>query len=247
MEIIVEPSRFQKMLNSVLIGGQLSSVTAIFLKDGVHIEDNSQIYIGVKAFYAKEFFIGYKIEGEEEKISLSDRMLKPFGFHEAFEEEKIKILTKGNKIFYEAIDKDDKSTEFWEDILEDPTEHKIAIPVPMGDKGFIPTGRVEAIQVLLRIGQLKVHSSEKYKFISDGKKLDIQVEDPGIYKRKLNLTEETKLSEYEQNFVGEALEKIISLFVGEVWVTLYDLAAVFSQKTKKKSLTYILSPQPDTD
>ena len=243
MEIVVEPNRFQQVLNTALIGGMLESVTGYFRPDGLYIEDQSLQGTAVKAFFPKQFFIEYKTAEGEEKICLQKIMKEPFGFHEAFEKEKIKVKTKENKIFYLSMDEADKSNEFWRSDLEAVTEKLFGTKIEPSEKGYVPTHAELQAQFLVRIGQLRVHKSERYKFICDGNKVEIEVYEPGVYRRLLNLVKQHKLTPLESAIPGETLETIVDLFSGEVWVTIFGKAVVFSQKTKEGTiLTYIISP-----
>jgi len=242
MEIVVEPNRFRQILTTALIGGGLESVTGYFRPDGLYIEDNSLQTVGVKAFYPVHYFISYKIEGEKEQIPLTKTMLEPFTFHEAFEKEQLKVSTKDTKIFYQTVVKEEERRELWKDDLGTISEAKFSFPFPISEKGFIPTGKPELIQVLLRISQLKVHSADRYKFICDGKKIGIEVSEPGVYRRDLELTKQPKITEFTLAVPGETLETIVGLFTGEVWLSFYEKALVISQKTKEGTLTYLLSP-----
>ena len=213
-----------------------------FKPDGLYIEDKSLQSIGVKAFYPIKFFIGYKIEGEEEKVSLTADMLKPFGWHESFEKDKLKVFTKDNKVWYEAVNKNGEIDETWDYDLTTIEEHKFSFKIPDSEKGFIPIGRPEIVQMLLRISQLQIHKAERYKFICGKEKIQLEVRDPGRYVRVLSPVKQVKLSELVLAVPGVQLESITELFSGEVWLTLYEQGVVFSQKTKESSLTYLLSP-----
>jgi hypothetical protein len=242
MEIIVEPNRFRQILNTGLIGGSIESTTGYFRQDGLYLEDNSLQTVGVKTFFPVHYFINYKIDGEEEQIALTKTMLEPFKFNEAFEKEQLKVTTKNGKVYYQTVVKEEQEEEIWKDDLGTPNEAKFKFQIPMTEKGFIPTGKPELVQVLLRISQLKIHIADRYKFICDGQKIKVEVTEPGVYSRELKLSKQPKLSELTLAVPGETLETIVGLLTGEVWLTFFKSALIISQKTKEGTLTYLLSP-----
>ena len=242
MEFVCEPNRFQRILNVALIGGKIESCASYFRPDGLYVEDKSQQTIGVKAFFPVKYFINYKVDGDEEKLQLSKTMLEPFGWGEAFEEAKLKVHIKDGKLYYEAIDKQGKTDEFWKNDLEEVKENKFNFQIPSSEKGFIPSGKPELAQVFLRASQLKIHTADRYKFIGDDGKMEVEVQNPGVYKRALQLTKAVKLSKLELAVPGDDLETIVGLYTGDVWLTLYAGGVVFSQKTEEGAISYLLSP-----
>lgn len=245
MEITIAPNRYQRILNTALISGLFDSVTGYFRHDGLYIEDQQQPGLGVKAFFPNHFFITYKTdaEGKEEKVCLTNTLLKPLSFHEAFEQEKITVLTKEKKIFYLAKDKEGKDKEFWKDDLEDITEKPFARDVPLGDKGFVPTHVEPLVQVLCEVKQLKVHEAERYKFVCSPESIILEVVDPGIFRRVLKLSKQPKLGDFKVSVSGKHLETIVGLYTGEIWITLFNGAVALSQRLKEMYLTYMLSPK----
>jgi len=200
--------------------------------------------VGVKAFFPTHYFINYTVESEE-KVCLTSTMLEPFRFHKAFEQEKLRIKTDQNKIHYLGKDKKDKDKEFWWDNLQQIEESKFAFPMPDSEKGFLPKGKEPTVQVLLEVSQLRVHPCDYYRLSSDGKTLEVEVTEPGEYKRTLNLTQNAKLGEISYQVSGKVFEALIGLFTGEVWLTLYEKAVAMSQKTKESSLTYLFVPRSE--
>ncbi len=246
VELVIAPNRFQRLLNVGLIGKALkdvTSVTASFRPDGLYIDDKKSPFVGVKAFFPTHYFISYKVPESEEKVTLTSTMLEPFGFNKAFEQEKLKITTKDNKIFYTS--EGEKKEEVWNDNLEEVKESKFSFAIPDSDKGFIPGGQSEVVQALLEVSQMRIHTCEYYRFLCDGQKLRLEVTEPGIYHRTLNLLKTTKLGELSYQVPGALFEAIIGLFAGEVWLTLFEKAVVMSQKTKESSLTYIFVPRSE--
>lgn len=247
MEIVVAPNRFQRILNVGLVGNSIKEITeaiSYLRPDGLYIEHKQSPFLGVKAFFPTHYFINYT-PGENEKICLTSTMLEPFGFHKAFEEEKLNIITKDNTLYYKSINKENKSNEFWRDELREINEKKFSFEMPDSDKGFMPAGKEPLIQALLEVSQLRVHPSKYYRFISDGKQLEVEVTDPGVYRRTLKLSKMPKLSEVNYQVPGAILEAIISLFTGEVWLTLYKKAVIMSQKTKESTITFLFVPRTE--
>lgn len=230
-----------------MIGGKIERCTGYFRPDGLYVEDKSLQTIGVKAFFPVKYFTSYKVEGEEEKLCLSKSLLEPFSWTEAFEQSKFRVFIKGNKLRYEGLDKQGKIKDSWEDDLGEIEEHKFSFLFPMTEKGLIPTGKSdkpeqsEILQVLLRASQLKVHTTDRYKFTCDEQQIELEVTNPGVYRRILELTKTSKLSKFELAY-PEELETIVGLLTGDVWLTFFKGPAVFSQKTEEGAVTFLLSP-----
>lgn len=247
MEIVIAPNRFQRILNIGLIGGgfeDIASATGYFRQDGLYIDDKKSPFVGVKAFFPTHYFVEYKTENDE-LITLTSTMLEPFKWTKAFEQEKLRIKTDKNKIHYIGKDKQEQDKEFWWDNLQEVKESKFAFQMPDSDKGFLPKGQPEIVQALLEVSQMKVHTCDYYRLISDGKTLQVEVTEPGTYKRTLNLTQIVKLGELSYQVSGKVFEAIVGMFSGEVWFTLYEKAIVISQKTKEASLTYLFVPRSE--
>jgi len=248
VEIIIAPNRLQRIINVALLGNSIDEVkegTMSIRADGIYIEDKKSPFLGVKAFFPSHFFIQYKPTEENEKICLTKTMLDPFHFHRAFEEEKLKVITKDNKMFYYSIDKEGKNLEAWRDNLQKINELKFTFELPDSDKGFLPVAKEPITQALLEVSQCRIHPCDYYRIISTPKDLQLEVSEPGVYRRILKLSKEPpKLGEITYEVAGDVWEAIVGMYSGEVWLNLYDVAIVMSQKTKDSNISYVFSPRP---
>ena len=82
--------------------------------------------------------------------------------------------------------------------------------------------------------------SEEYVFRCDGEKLEVIVEDVGRYTKKFVPNVERAMDRLEVKFNSAYYAKVSNQFSGEVWLSLNEDVAVFSQKKDSFMLTYML-------
>jgi len=244
MEFLLEANRFEEMLKTSLIGGELTRFVGYFRPDGLHINDKYLGYFGVKAFYSPRFFMSYKVESEEERVTFTSVMFKLFSrFFQNFVltdyyDWNLKVFTKDNKLHFEN---GRTGQVFYKESLLDAVDNRYSIKIPDSEKGFIPVGRPIRAQTLIGIEQLKLPKSEECKFVCNGETIKIEIgEWDCYYSRTLKTKKPTKLSELGLFVSAADLKTITKLFWGEVWLTLYKKAVVLSKKAFESSLTYIL-------
>lgn len=237
MRISIEPARFRRMLENVLLyhgGVELDSNIGIFTPKKVEFRDMSLDVISVYAAYAKKFFLDY--EEVDEEVPLSKSLLEQM--RQGFSSDKqITVRTEANKVHLEG------AKEHYDETLIEATVADIPIEFTV-DKtlGLVPKNLNADIQVLVKANELTgLPKAENYLFHCDGDKLSVVIEDVGKYTREITPVKSVTMKEWEIKFDAGYFMKVASQFSGDVWLTLRPDAAVLSQKLKDSMLTYMIS------
>lgn len=187
--------------------------------------------------YSKDFFLEYEA-GEDEKIPFSKSLLEQmkYGFGD---DKQMTVRTEGGKIHLEGT-----KERYEEPLIEmEPSSFAEEFDFKI-DKtlGLVP-GKLQAeIQVLMKADVLTgLPKAGDYLFRSDGKNLEVIIEDVGKYTRQITPSKVGVMNEAELKFEANYFAKVANQFDGEVWLTLRENAAVFSQKSKDHMKTYVLS------
>jgi len=237
MKVVIEPSRFRRLLENVLIyhgGAELDSNVGIFTPKKVEFRDISLEVMAVYAAYSPKFFLEY--EAGEEQVPLSKSLLEQmrYGFSG---DKQMTVRTEGDKIHLEG------TRERYEEPLMDVSVGEFPIPI-VADKtlGLVPKDLEPQVQVMLKADTLTgLPKAETYLFRCDGEKLEVIVEDVGKYTKELTPSKTQVLEEMEIKFDAGYFAKAANQFGGDVWLTFRPDVAVFSQKLKDSMLTYLLS------
>ena len=240
MRIVIEPNRFRRLLENVLLyhgGTELDSALGEFSPKKVEFKDDNLEVIWLYGAYSKDFFLEYEA-GEDEKIPFSKSLLEQmkYGFSD---DKQMTVRADGDKIYLEGA-----KERYEEPLIEmEPTNFTEEFGFK-SDKtlGLIP-GNLEAeIQVLMKAEVLTgLPKAKDYLFRSDGKNLEVIIEDVGKYTRQITPSKVGVMNETELKFEAGYFAKVANQFDGEVWLTLRENAAVFSQKKKDCMQTYVLS------
>lgn len=237
MKIVIEPARFKRLLENVLLyhgGAELDSALGAFGPSKVEFKSVGLEVIWSYAAYAKDFFLEY-VAGEEQ-VPLSKSLLEQmrYGFSG---DKQMTVRSEGERIHLEG------TKEHYEEPLIDMEPGEFPVKF-VADKtlGLVPEGLKAEIQVLVKADALTgLPKAKDYLFVSDGEKLEVIIEDVGKYTRQITPSKAGVLNESEFKFDAGYFEKVANQFTGEVWLTLREDAAVFSQKSKDHMLTYLLS------
>ncbi len=237
MKMKIEPNRFKRMLENVLLyhgGTELDANVGVFTDKGVSFKDISLEVVTVIAMYGKKYFMEYEIA--EDGVAFSKSLLAQM--RDSFKtDESITVFTEGEKIHLAG------KKERYEESLT--IIEQVELPwevVNDATLGVVPKKLNPEIQVLIDPGVLRnLPKTGDYLFRSDGEKLELIIEDEvGKYTKEITLSKKEKLEEFEVRFESSYFNKVLSQFTGEVWLSMNEVAAVFSQKTKDFMLTYIV-------
>jgi len=241
MRIVIEPSRFRRLLENVLLyhgGADLDSALGEFSPKKVDFKDDNLEVIGLYGAYSKAFFLEYEA-GEDEKIPFSKSLLEQMRLGFGGDDKQMTVRADDAKIYLEGT-----KERYEEPLIEmEPSSFAEEFGFKV-DKalGLVP-GNLEAeIQVLLKTEALTgLPKAKDYLFRSDGKDLEVIIEDVGKYTRQITPSKVGVMKETELKFEAGYFAKVANQFDGEVWLTLRENAAVFSQKSKDHMKTYVLS------
>ncbi|MBU1037412.1 hypothetical protein KKF32_05345 [Patescibacteria group bacterium] len=236
MKITVDPSYFRRMLNNVLIfhgDVELDTNVGNFTPSRVEFRDVSLEIMSIYAVYNREFFIDYYATGEQIPLSKSilEQMKRGFGTGKF-----MSVYTADEKIHLEG------ETEHYEENLIEVAPADFPIEFIEDDiLGLVPKNLNATVQIETDAEALtNLPKAEEYLFRCDGTKLEVIVEDVGKYTKTIVPNIERSMGELEVKFNAAYYGKVSSQFSGEVWISLNEDAAVFSQKKDSCMLTYML-------
>lgn len=236
MKVSIDPNHFRRMLENVLIHRgdvELDTNVGAFTPTQVEFKDISLEVMSIIAVYDRSFFVEYDASDEQVPFSKSllDQMKRGFGagkFMSVYTEDE-KIHLEGETEHYEESLIEIAAVDFPIEFIEDAL------------LGLIPKSLNAIVQLSAESEVLaNLPKSEEYLFRCDGEKLEVVVEDVGRYTKKFTPIIEKSMGELEVKFNAAYYTKVSSQFSGEVWLSLNEDAAVFSQKKDDHMLTYML-------
>lgn len=234
MRLVLEPSRLDKLLSTVLIyKGKplLDSVVGEFTPKGVVFRDMKLEVAAVYAIYSPKYFMEYEA-AENEEVPLTDSLRNRLGW--GFKDEKVTLMTSEGQLVLKG------SKETYNEPLLEVEKGEFALKLENSDFGFVPA-KEPPVRVLLTAESLNLPTAEKYRFDCDGKELKVTIKDVGEFTRTFSPSKAPALGNLTVSFDGAYFQQIAGNVAGEVWLSLTEGAAVFSQKTKDFCLTYLLS------
>jgi len=236
MKIVLEPSQCRRLLENVLLyhgGAELDSNVGVFTPEKVEFQDIGLEVVGVYASYDRAFFINYEAGDESVPLSKSllEQMRRGFGVDEHVtlwtEADKIHLEGKGER--YEEPITEVPPSEFPISFKEDPTV------------GLVPKSLEAKVQVRVGANILaSLPKAENYLFKCNGERLEAVASDVGTYTREIVPIEENEMNELEVVFEAGYFSKVSNQFDDDVWLSLSEDSAVFSQKKDSFMLTYML-------
>ena len=236
MKIVIEPSRGRKLLENILLyhgGAELDSNIGVFTPEKVEFQDIGLEVVGVYASYDREFFVSYEAGDESVPFSKSllNQMRRGFGVGEQVtiwtEADKIHLAGKGER--YEEPLTEVTPGDFPISFREDPTV------------GLLPLSLEAKVQVQIEASVLAgLPKAENYLFKCDGQRLEVIIEDVGKYTREFTPYVAREMNELEVEFEAGYFANASSQFSGDVWLSLSEDCAVFSQRLEGSRLTYML-------
>ena len=244
MKLVVEPKRFQQLLENVLLHHQtteLDSNIGKFTTEGVLFEDISLDSVMIVARYKADYFLEYEAE-KTEKIAISKSLLAIMKTS-FVNDEKIEVYTEDSKIFIKG------KTEIYEEPLLDLEDQAMPITFKTDrTMGILPENLEAKVQILVKNDFLSNLPKCEQVFLNIADKEDsaekeiiLLVEGVGNFKKKITPNKTKAIEDLSMKFGIGYLEKIFNQFDGELWLTLRPDASVFSQKNKDYHLTYLLS------
>ena len=224
------------MLNNTLIfhgDVELDTAVGTFTPTRAEFKDVSLEVISVYAVYNRDFFIDYYASDEQVPLSKSllDQMKRGFSIGKV-----MSVYTQDGKIHL------DGDTEHYEEPFTEivPGDFPIEFTED-GMLGLVPKNLNAIVQLEADVEALaNLPKAEEFLFRCDGERLEVVVEDVGRYTKRFIPIIERSMGELEVKFNSAYYAKIVNQFSGEVWLSLNEDAAVFSQKKDSYMLTYML-------
>ena len=236
MKVRIDPSHFRRMMENVLIHRgdvELDTNVGVFTPTRVEFRDISLEVMSVAAVYDREFFVEYDASDEQVPFSKSllEQMKGGFGAGKF-----MSVYTEDGKIHLEG------ETERYEEPLIEIAPVDFPIQFREDDiLGLVPENLNAIVQFSAEAEVLaNLPKAEEYLFQCDGEQLEVVVEDVGRYTKKFVPIVERSMGELEVKFNSKYYGKVADQFKGEVWLSLNEDAAVFSQKKGACMLTFML-------
>ncbi|MBA7676575.1 hypothetical protein ES703_84817 [subsurface metagenome] len=224
------------MLENVLIHRgdvELDTNVGAFTPTRVEFRDISLEVMSIAAVYDKGFFFEYDASDEQVPFSKSllDQMKRNFGGGKL-----MYVYTEDGKIHLEG------ETEHYEEAFTETVPGDFPIEfVEDIILGLVPKSLNAMVQIEANAETLaNLPKAEEYLFRCDGERLEVIVEDVGKYTKKIVPIIENSMDEVEVKFNSAYYAKVANQFSGEVWLSLNEDAAIFSQKKDDCMLTYML-------
>lgn len=236
MKISVDPNRFRRMLENILIHRgdvELDTNVGIFTPTRVEFRDVSLEVMSIAANYDQGFFTEYDASDEQVPFSKSilDQMKRGFGGGKS-----MSVYTEDEKIHLKG------ETEHYEESLIEIAPVDFSIQFREDETlGLVPESLNAIVQIEIDVETLSnLPKAEEYLFKCDRETLEVIVEDVGRYTKKLIPLNEISIEELAVKFNSTYYLKVANQFDGKVWLSLNEDAAVFSQKKDDHMLTYML-------
>lgn len=234
MKLLIEPERFKRLLNIVLIyKGKplLENVMGGFKPKGLMVKDCSLDVVAIQALFSEKFFLEY--EATDENVPLTKTLLDPL--NTGFKDEKIDVFTDEDHIVIKG------KTETYNEPLIERDVGSIPFKMVIGEIGAVPEKLNPNVQVSLKAEDLNLPTAEKLGFSCDGETLKVSIKNIGEYTKTFKPTRKNVMNALDVAFDGAYFGAVVNNLDGEVWMSMNEGAVVFSQKTKDFVLTYLLS------
>ena len=236
MKLRIDPRFFRQMLNNNLIfhgDVELDTAVGTFTPTRAEFKDVTLEVISVVSVYNKDFFIEYDASDEQVPLSKSllEQMKRGFGAGKF-----MTVYTEDGKIHLEG------ETEHYEETLIDiaPVDFPIKF-IEHDVLGLVPESLNAIVQLEVDAEALaNLPKAEEYLFRCDEETLQTIIRDVGQYTRTFVPNIERSMGELDVKFNSTYFSKIANQFSGDVWLSLNEDAAVFSQKKDSYMLTYML-------
>jgi hypothetical protein len=252
MKIKIEPNRFQKLLEALMIAKSskpmIDPVVLEFDETGVTSRGVYSTAMGVYARLEKSFFLEY--ESKKENVVVPSIFKDRLGW--GFKEAEAEIHTKGDTLHADGKkDHFDTNTEALE-------PKKLPWEMILTDEGFLPdfnfehednpkwkkgSGKVKVVSSFkLDAKELDFPSAKEYRFEYLDGELTVKVVDGGNYSSKV-IGKAVDKKDIKFALDGEYLSSIVKNLDGEIlWVFDRDIS-IFIEKKKDCKKTYFLATQ----
>ena len=241
MKALVEPDRLKKLFGSSLLykGGKalIDEVPILCGKNGILIKVlGLGSTVAVYGAYNKSYFIEYESPDNEKFVvtkSILDALKNAFK-----KEEKVWFEVGKNSITIRGEDE-----TYTENLLTESEESEFPIKMVKNDEyGIIPEKFDPKVLCVTKADILdSLPSSDVYTFVSDGKRLSVEIVDVGRYVRRIPTEKAEKMEEIRISLDGDVLGRMIEYLDGDVRLGLTEGYVLLSKVSKDYYLTYLLA------
>ena len=262
VRFVIEPNRFQRMLENVLMYHkqvELDAIAGRFLPAGALFMDTSLEVMFLSAVFSASYYLEYECteetmvpfskslidwmkvaftEDDKVEVIVTEKKILIQGKMEKYEEDLTEIEAKAPSIPF-AVHQDDIAC-----LGEEPGDLGIEVldDASIRGKGIVPKKLNPTAQLLVKVDSLKgLPTAENVKLACEDGEIQVTVEGVGSYTKTIKPQKTDLSKDIAMTFSYKYLMKAVVQFDGEVWMTLRKDAVVFSQRNKDSLVSYLLS------
>lgn len=249
MKMKIEPVRFQKLLEAVMIVKAKPLVNPTVFEFDENGATNKGVFstvMGVYAKISKSFFLEY--ESKKEVVAIPYLACERIGW--GFKDAEISIHTK------DTILNIDGKIDHYDTEIENLEMKKLPWDIIPTDDGYLPDFDFEHTKEWKKGGksvkpvssfkidakELNLPSAKEYKFEYVDGELTVKISDGGNFSRKLT-GKAIEKKDIKFALDGDYMNAIVSNLEGEILLVFDELMTLFVDKKKDCSKTYFLATQ----
>lgn len=231
MKIVLPPAKFEHILRVALISDSkslLEKCPVVFKKNGLSIKDRSYNSVITVGAFNTSYFKEYESIEVSETVVFTKSLLDKIKLFK--NEEQITVQTIDDKISMES-----PKVSYEEELLESSDEDDFGIVMEKTENGILPKKvKEEGYEVgfVLHSKHLQnIPDSETVTFRAteaNKESIECEIRDRGVTKISFPVEKFDVLGNFEGNFNGTVLSKIVSNLTDNVWVVMTDTGLVLN-------------------
>lgn len=231
MKIVLPPSKFEHILRVALISDSkslLEKCPVVFKKNGLSIKDRSYNSVITVGAFNTSYFKEYEPVEVSETVVFTKSLLDKIKLFK--NEEQITVQTTDEKISMKS-----PKVSYEEELLESSEEDDFGIEMEKTENGILPKKVNEEgyeVGFTLHSKHLQnIPDSETVTFRTteaNKESIECEIRDRGVTKISFPIEKFDVLGNFEGNFNGTVLSKIVSNLTDNVWVAMTDTGLVLN-------------------
>ena len=231
MKIVLPPSKFEHILRVALISDSkslLEKCPVVFKKNGLSIKDRSYNSVITVGAFNTSYFKEYEPPTDSETVVFTKSLLDKIKLFK--NEEQITVQTTDDKISMES-----PKVSYEEELLESSEEDDFGIEMEKTENGILPKKvKEEGYEVGFTLHSKHLQNipdSETVTFRAteaNKESIECEIRDRGVTKISFPIEKFDVLGNFEGNFNGTVLSKIVSNLTDNVWVVMTETGLVLN-------------------
>ena len=231
MKIVLPPSKFEHILRVALISDSkslLEKCPVVFKKNGLSIKDRSYNSVITVGAFNTSYFKEYEPVEVSETVVFTKSLLDKIKLFK--NEEQITVQTTDDKISMES-----PKVSYEEELLESSEEDDFGIEMEKTENASLPKKvNEEGYDVGFTLHSKHLHNipdSETVTFRTteaNKESIECEIRDRGVTKISFPIEKFDVLGNFEGNFNGTVLSKIVSNLTDNVWVVMTETGLVLN-------------------